>query len=159
MSQIQIATLKPKHEAMIDWLLANPGAKNMNPLCALMNVSRSWLSIVIRSDVFQEEYTKRRQSHSEELTKQLVEKQLKVTLKALDKCDEFLDDDDEVDLRGALDVADRTAKHLGFSPTHGPGPFMEETRERVVTTVDSGTLREARETIKRVTHGSVATDT
>lgn len=158
MSQVQIQSLKPKHEAIIDHLLANP-AGNLNALCARLNISRSWLSIVMRSDVFVEEYTRRRQDHNSELNKQLVEKQLKVTLKALDKVDQLLDDEDEIDLRGALDVADRTAKHLGFTPHPGAAPIIDETRERVVRTVDAGTLREARETIRRVTHGAIATDT
>ena len=158
MSQTQIQTLKPKHEAMIDWLLINPGAKNMNPLCAEMGVSRSWLSIVMCSDVFKEEYTRRRQEHSGELSKQLIEKQLKVTLKALDKVDDLMDDEEEIDLRGALEIADRTAKHLGFHPRPGGGPIIEETVTRELRTVDAGTLHEARETIKRVTHGPLATD-
>jgi len=159
MSQTQIQALKPKHEAIIDWLLINPGAPNLNPLCATLSISRSWLSIVMRSDVFVEEYTRRRQEHNGELNKQLVEKQLKVTLKALDKVDQFMDDEDEVDLRAALEVADRTAKHLGFTPGPGMAPLIEETRERTLTTVDAGTLHEARETIKRVTHVALATDT
>ena len=130
----------------------------MNPLCAEMGVSRSWLSICMRSDCFREEYTRRRQAHSTELTKQLIEKQLKVTLKALDKVDLYLDDDDETDLHGALEVADRTAKQLGFHPSPGIGPLLEETRERTFRTVDAGTLHEARETIRRVTHGPITTD-
>ena len=158
MSQVQIQSLKPKHDAIIDWLLVNPGAKNMNPLCAELTISRSWLSIVMCSDVFKEEYTRRRQEHNGELSKQLIEKQLKVTLKALGKVDDYLDDDDEVDLQGALEVADRTAKHLGFHPRPGLGPVIEETRTRELRTVDAGTLHEARETIRRVTHGPLATD-
>ena len=112
----------------------------------------------MNSDVFREEYTKRRLAHSTELTRQLVEKQLKVTLKALDKVDFLLDDYDEVDLQGALEVADKTAKHLGFHPRPGLGPVIEETRERTFRSVDAGTLHEARETIRRVTHGALATD-
>ncbi len=159
MSQVQIQSLRPRHEAMIDWLLVNPGAKNLNPLAAAMSVSRSWLSIVMQSDVFKEEYTRRRQAHNSELSKQLIEKQLKVTLKALDKVDEFMDDEDEVDLRTALEVADRTAKHLGFHPKPGLGPVLvDETVSREIRTVDAGTLHEARETIRRVTHGPLATD-
>jgi len=88
----------------------------------------------------------------------MIEKQLKVTLKALDKVDQLLDDDDEVDLRSALEVADRTSKQLGFHPTPGFSPILEETLTREVRTVDQGTLREARETIKRVTHVAFAAD-
>ena len=130
----------------------------MTKLCATVNRTRSWISTVMQSDCFKEEYTRRRQEHSNELSKQVVERQLKVTLKALDKVDDFLDDEDEVDLRAALDVADRTAKHLGFHPSPGFAPLIEETQIREVRTVDAGTLSEARETIRRVTHGAVATD-
>lgn len=158
MAQVQIKSLRPKHEAIIDWLLRNPGSRTLNPLCAELNISRSWLSVVMKSGVFMEEYTARRQQHNGELSKQLVEKQLKVTLKALDKVDEFLDDDDELDLRAALDVADRTAKYLGFGVRPGGAPMIEDTVERVVTTVDATTLREARETIRRVTHGTFSSD-
>ncbi len=150
--------MKPQHDAIIDWLLMNPGWKNLNPLCAELNRSRSWISVVMTSDVFKEEYTKRRQAHNGELSKQLIEKQLKVTLKALGKVDDYLDDDDEVDLQGALEVADRTAKHLGFHPRPGLGPIIEETQTRELRTVDAGTLHEARETIRRVTHGPLTTD-
>jgi hypothetical protein len=150
--------MKPQHDAIIDWLLMNPGWKNLNPLCAELNRSRSWISIVMTSDVFKEEYTNRRQAHNGELSKQLIEKQLKVTLKALGKVDDYLDDDDEVDLQGALEVADRTAKHLGFHPRPGLGPIIEETHTRELRTVDAGTLHEARETIRRVTHGPLTTD-
>ena len=157
-NSVQILSMKPQHDAIIDWLLINPGWKNLNELCAEMQRSRSWISVVMQSDVFKEEYTKRRMAHSTELSKSLIEKQLQVTLKALGKVDKFMDDDDEVDLRGALEVADRTAKHLGFHAQPGLAPFIEETRTREVRTVDSGTLREARETIRRVSHGAVSTD-
>lgn len=129
----------------------------MNELCAKLCISRTWLSVVMRSDVFREEWTRRRQDHSSELTKQLIEKQLAVTLKALDRVDEFLDDRDEVDIQSALDVADKTAKQVGIHRNPGFGPVLEE-RTREFRTVDSGTLREARETIRRVTHVAVATD-
>ena len=157
-ASVQILTMKPQHDAIIDWLLVNPGAKNLNPLCAAMSRSRSWISIVMRSDCFREEYTRRRAAFNGELSKQLIEKQLKVTLKALDKVDFYLDDDDEVDLHGALEVADRTAKHLGFHPRPGLGPVIEETTERVIRTVDAGTLHEARETIKRIMHVPLPAD-
>ncbi len=155
---VQIQSMRPKHDYIIDYLIAHPGAKNLMGLCAELSISRSWLSIVMRSDVFVEEYTTRRQSHSSELSKQLIEKQLKVTLKALNVVDELLDNSEEVDLRGALEVADKTAKYLGFHPRPGMGPVVEETHTREIRTVDRDTLIEARETIKRVTHVAAPAD-
>lgn len=151
-NQTSIKSLKPAHETIIDWLLEHPGKQDMAQLAAHAGYTRSWLSTVMHSDVFLEEYTIRRQMHSMELTSRVAESQLKLTLKALDKVDMFLDDDDEVDIRSALEVADRTAKHLGFSARPGLSPLIEETKTREIRTVSSGVLKEARETIKRVTY-------
>ena len=159
MSQaVPLKSMKPKHDHIIDWLITHPGARTLTPLCAELNIGRGWLSVVMKSDCFVEEYTKRRQAHSTELSKQMIEKQLKVTLKALDKVDQLLDDDDAIDLRSALEVADKTSKQLGFHPSPGFQPVLTEETIREVRTVDRDTLHEARETIRRVTHVAVATD-
>ena len=79
-------------------------------------------------------------------------------MKALDKVDTFMDDTDEIDLRSALEIAERTAKHLGFHPKPGLSPVLEETHIREVRTVDAGTLHEARETIRKITHVPTPTD-
>lgn len=156
-TSVQIKSMKPKHEAIIDWLLAHPG-RAMRHLAAEMGISQSWLSIVMHSDVFKEAYEERRSAHNQELSKQIIQKQLKVTLKALGKVEQFLGDDDEVDLKSALDVATQTSKVMGFHPSPGIGPTVVEERTREVRTVEPGVLREARETIKRHTYGSDSTD-
>ena len=161
MAEIQIQKLGEKHRAIIDWLIANP-QQSMAVLANEMDVSRSWLSIVMNSDVFREEYTKRRQEHNRELSRQLVERQLKVALKALDRLDVILDDD-EVEDRLVLDTADRVAKNLGFSPSKGNAPQLlheETTIEReTAREVAPGVVERARERMRRVTttsHGESA---
>lgn len=153
MSQIQIKGLKEKHNYMIDWLLTNPG-KHFGVLADEINVSRSWLSIVMHSDVFVEEYTKRRLAHSKELSRSLIEKQLKITLKAYDKIELIIASDDVED-RLVLDVADKTAKLLGLTPAAGHAPILlsEETiREREITReVSTGVLVRARERLRKTT--------
>ncbi len=138
---------------MIDWLLSHPGEK-LSFLAAEMGFSQSWVSIVLHSDTFVEEYTKRRMVHSKELTRQLIEKQLKVALKAYDKLDLILEDD-EVDDRLVLDTADKTAKLLGFSPSGGNAPHLlhEETitETEVLREVAPGVLERARERMRRTT--------
>lgn len=151
MSQVQIKSLKEKHNYIIDWLLENPG-KYYGVLADHIGVSRSWLSIVMHSDVFVEEYTKRRLGHSKELSRQLIEKQLKLALKAYDKLELVLDDDD-VDDRLVLDAADKTAKLLGLTPAAGHAPMLlheEFTQEREVTReVSPGVLERARERLRQ----------
>jgi len=151
LSQVQILSLKEKHNYMIDWLLVNP-SKHFGILADEMNLSRSWLSIVMHSDVFVEEYTKRRLVHSKELSRKLIEKQLSVALKAYDKLELVLDDD-EVDDRIVLDTADKTAKLLGLTPSHGHAPHLlteEVVIEREsIREVAPGVLEVARERMRR----------
>ncbi len=151
MSQIQILGLKEKHNYIIDWLLQNP-SKQFGILADHIGVSRSWLSIVMHSDVFVEEYTRRRMAHGKELSRQLIEKQLKLSLKAYDKLELILDDD-TVEDRLVLDVADKTAKLLGLTPSAGHAPMLlheEIVREReVVREVSPGVLERARERLRK----------
>ncbi|KKK51490.1 hypothetical protein LCGC14_3114440 [marine sediment metagenome] len=156
MSQVQIKSLKEKHNYIIDWLLTNPG-EFFGVLADEIKVSRSWLSIVMHSDVFVEEYTKRRLGHSKELSRQLIEKQLKIALKAYDKLELVLDDDDVED-RIILDTADKTAKLLGLTPSVGMAPQLlhEEVvieREQV-REVAPGVLERARERMRKTTTAS-----
>ena len=137
---------------MIDWLLANPGT-SYGVLAEELGVSRSWLSIVMHSDVFVEEYTRRRMEHNKELSRQLVEKQFKIALKAYDRLDVILEDD-EVEDRIVLDAAGQTAKALGFSPSGGNAPkvSVDESIERETEReVAPGVLEKAREKLRRVT--------
>lgn len=153
MSQVQIKGLKEKHNYMIDWMLSNPGT-HFGVLADVIQVSRSWLSIVMHSDVFVEEYTRRRLAHGKELSRQLIEKQLKVALKAYDKLDLILDDD-EVEDRLILDTADKTAKLLGFGPSEGMAPqlLQDETvlEREVLREVAPGVIERAREKLRRTT--------
>lgn len=153
MSQVQIKGLKEKHNYMIDWLLVNPG-KHFGVLADELSISRSWLSIVMHSDVFVEEYTRRRLAHSSELSRKLIESQLKVALKAYDKLNLILDDD-EVEDRIVLDTADKTAKLLGFGVSGGMAPHLlqdEIVIEReTVREVAPGVIERAREKLRRTT--------
>lgn len=151
MSKIQVKSLRNKHLAMIDWLLVNPG-KSMAVLAEDMGVSRSWVSIVMNSDVFKEEFTKRRNVHTKELGEQLIEKQLKVAIKAYDKLDLILDDE-EVEDRTVLDAADKTAKLLNLTPAAGNAPHLltedVEIERESVREVAPGVLERARERLRR----------
>jgi hypothetical protein len=125
----------------------------MGLLAAEIGVSQSWLSIVMHSDVFVEEYTQRRMAHSKDLSRKVAEKQLSLILKALDKMELILDDD-EVEDRLVLDTASQTAKLLGYSPSVGNAPHLIE--ERTVTEretlrqVAPGVIERARERIRKV---------
>jgi len=151
MAEVQIHSISHRHEQIADWLLANPHEKNLEKLANYMNISRSWLSIVMRSDVFREYWAKRRSDYEKDMRERLLFKQLDVTLKAYEKLDNILCDD-EVDDRIVLDIATKTAAAVGFAPSRGPKvSVVEETTQELTRQVDAGTLAEARETIRRIT--------
>lgn len=52
MAQTQLQTLTTRHEAIAQYMLANPEAKK-GEVARQFNVSASWLSVIINSDAFQ----------------------------------------------------------------------------------------------------------
>lgn len=148
MSATQIQTVSHRHEAIIDFLLASPGEKNLQVLCNQLNVSRSWLSIVMNSDAFRAEYEKRRQEYNKELAETVQTKMYNAASKALDKVIEDLDDD-ELDPRFALDVVDKTTNRLGFGASRGAAPLVEMNQVNLHV-VDRTLLENARQAMKSV---------
>lgn len=144
---VQILSMSPRHMAIADWLLANPSLKR-GDLAKEMGVTESWLSIVIHSNVFQEYFTKRREHHEELLRSQIVGRQMAVTIQALDRLKDVLNDD-KVDGRLVLDVAEKTAERLGFTTRPSKRTAVEERSMTFSRPVNPGTLAEARETITR----------
>lgn len=149
MAEVQIQALSHRHREIADWLLANPQVKNLQELANYMRISRSWLSIVMQSDVFKEYFDRRRASHESDLREKITNKQLQVTLNALNKLDDIIADD-EVDDRLIFDIATKTAQNLGFQP-RARVSVTEERVQELSRPVDAGTLAQARETIRRIT--------
>ena len=148
MAATQIQRVSHRHEAIIDFLLANPEVKDLHALCKMLNVSRSWLSIVMRSDAFRAAYTKRRDEYNQELAEGVQRKLFDTTLKALDKINNALEQDD-LDPRYALDVADKTTNKLGFGAQKGNSPIVE-VHQHNNQPVDKSLLKGARESMRRV---------
>lgn len=144
---VQILSMSPKHMRIADWLLSNPERKR-GELAQEMGVSESWLSIVTNSNVFQEYFAKRREAFEEDLRGQIVQKQLEVTNKALEKLKTVLDDD-KVDGRLVLDVAEKTAERLGFVARPSKRTAVEERSMTFSRPVNPAVLAEGRETITR----------
>jgi len=146
---VQIKTVSWRHEAIIDWLLANPDVKNLQVLCNQMHVSRSWLSIVMNSDAFKEEYVRRRDEYNSLHAGAVQAKLYKASIKALDKLIVALDDE-ELDPRLALDTVDKTTNRLGFGPQKGNAPVVEVTQNTHMHIVDKDLLQSAREKMRQV---------
>jgi len=148
MAATQIQRVSHRHEAIIDFLLAHPDEKDLHVLCGQLNVSRSWLSIVMNSDAFRAEYMKRRGEYNQELAAGVQTKMYSAASKALDAVIQSLNDD-ELDPRFALDVVDKTTNRLGLGAKPGGSPLVEMNQVNVHV-VDKALLETARQAMRTV---------
>lgn len=58
MAENQIKRINHTHEAIINWLIANPD-RYLQDAAAFFNVTQAWLSVVVNSDAFQEKLRQR----------------------------------------------------------------------------------------------------
>lgn len=148
MAATQIQSVNHRHEAIIDWLMAHPEVKNLQVLCDQLNVSRSWLSIVMNSDAFRTEYQRRRDEYNKLYADEVQSKLFEASAKALDRLIDALDDDD-IDPRFALDAVDKCTNRLGFGPSKGNAPAVQINAAGVAV-VDKDLLAQARQKMRQV---------
>lgn len=156
-ASVQLNKMSVQHHRLLDYILANRTRKNWRKACCEeFGISQSWLSIVMNSDCFRERFEQRRQLHDQEMAQVIVAKQAEVGLKALQKLDAILDDD-EVEDRLVADVANNAMKNLGLVPSRGVGPQLEREYTRIETQeVSPGVLMQARTTYRSITSGEKA---
>lgn len=148
MTATQIKSISHRHHAIIDWLLANPHEKNLTVLCNELNVSRSWLSIIMTSDAFRQEFERRRNEVDGELQRDLIRTSFEASIRANQKLLEYMEAPvDKLDPRILLDTANATAdRHYG--PKSVGGTNIRETEREFV--LDGGLLKAARERIREI---------
>jgi hypothetical protein len=157
MSAIQLKSVSHRHEAIIDWLLANPHIKNLDVLCKEMNIGRSHLSIIMNSDCFRKRLAERRQEVLGSTAQRVYDRWFRIAEKSAEKLDELLSGEQELDPRLVSDIASRAMQNLGLTPQKGSAPVVKETRvEERVMRVDGGVLKEARERITTTMEGPLA---
>lgn len=144
---VQVQSINFRHEQMADWLIAHPTAKSLQALADHMGFSRSWISIVMQSDVWKEYWAKRRSEYIGGMNDKIQRAQLEVVLKAWEKLP-FIIEDDETDPRLVFDIANKTAERL-FGGTAPKRTMVEEHTQEVEVPVSADVLATARETLRR----------
>lgn len=151
MAEVQLKNLKEKHHKIIDYLLTYPEMRTLQPLAEHMNVTRGWLSIIMNSDAFKAELTRRRNIHHETLNAGLSGKILEASGLALDRVTEALKPQDgltPVDPKFALEAADKLLKKTEFGPTPGSGVNVKIAIQNNL--VGKDVLAEAREKMRTI---------
>ena len=148
MAQVQLQNLSHRHHAIIDCLLAElPNKDWAARVCRRFGITRSWLSIIMHSDVFMEEFSRRRGAYNDRLNQEVIAKQFRLLLKSLDKLNDIVEDKDTED-RLVHDIANAQLKALGFGSHGGTAPVVERTREIERRSVDGDVVERARETYR-----------
>lgn len=148
MAEVQIQSMSHRHKAIADWLLAHPQVKNLQLLAEHISVSRSWLSIVMNSDVFKEYFAKRRKDWEQSLVGEIGNLQLQVAKQAYERIQDILTDD-STDPRLIFDVANKTSERIFGKVGAATARVTEEKIQEFSRPVDAGTLGQARELLRR----------
>lgn len=148
MAEVQIQSMSHRHKAIADWLLAHPNEKNLELCAKHFGVSRSWLSIVMNSDVFKEYFESRRRDWESTMMKDIGAQQLDITRKAYERLTDILCDD-ETDPRLVFDIATKTSERIFGKPGAAKTTVTEERVQEIARPVDAGTLGQARELLRR----------
>lgn len=115
----QIKTLKPKHDAIMDWLIANPQAK-LGECAAAFGVTQAWLSCIINSDIFQARYQKILGEYRDERILPLRDKLIGIAHQAVDQLAAHMATE-KVGPDFALKVSDTILNRLGYGTKAAAG--------------------------------------
>lgn len=138
---VQLKSLRPKHHAIMDYLIANPSVP-YGEVAQLFMVTPAWLSTVINSDLFQTQLYERRRLMDQALTASITDKLGRLAEKSLDALEDAIDDE-EVSITTKLDVAKTALQAMGFlgpkgGGINGPATQVQiNTSNQTITVVDS----------------------
>lgn len=135
-----IQKLNYSHEAIIDWLIANPD-RNQGDCAEDFGLTQAWLSRVVNSDMFQVKYQERLAQKRERLDEELAYKLSDLANKTVGAVRRRIDSGACSD-KFLGDTMDRTLAALGFTQdSKGVGPPATT----VNVLVDAKTIELARE--------------
>lgn len=156
--QSSVPTLKRlnhRHRAIIDWILANP-ERSLGDCARALGYSQAWLSTVIGTDLFRDEFARRRAGLEEQEDREIVGKLRRVAKSTLDlmatRLESGANDGDPVSDQLLIQGSREALRALGYG-----GPARAQTHININHgqqqinngAVDEGTLREAQEIYRR----------
>lgn len=144
----EIRRVSIKHDAIMDYLLTNPGAP-LSEVAGHFGLTQAWLSTVIHSDAFQAVLKEKREMVFQGTVMPLREKIVGVAHLGVEKLGEALENASAVsDKEFIADTTDSILKNLGFSPKSAPPSLQQNVQNNNFFTVDKETLADARKKMK-----------
>lgn len=119
MAQVQIQTLKPRHVAIADWLIAHPDG-TLGQCARELGYTQTWISIIVNSDAFKQFLARRQESYFDERIVPLRDKVVGVAHRAVERLAEHVEVSGDPNF--LLATADKTLHRLGYAPTASQPP-------------------------------------
>lgn len=140
------------YDAIIDWRLANPGRPEQEA-AAHFNVTASYYSIIVNSDMFKARWEARRRNHSDEVGESISRKLLDTLDLSLDVMNETIKKKrTELPFRDQIGLVNSTLDKLGYGLPSKGGVSVHVAANGsapVTVSVTSDDLAHARELLRR----------
>ena len=138
----ELLNISNTHEAIADWLIANPGKGQMGRCAAVFDISRSWLSTLIHQDAFEAMLKAKQGVVFQSVVIPLREKLVGVAHAGIEKIGEIVDTSD--DERLIHDITKTSLAALGYGPSKTGQSVTIDNSTHNTLNVDSAALAEAR---------------
>ncbi len=138
----EIRKLTVNHNAIADWLIANPGKAQQRKCAEQFDITESWLSTLINQDAFQSLLKHKQESVFDQVVIPLQDKIAGVAHASVEKLGKVLDDTN--DGRLVKDIGDSMLKALGYGGQKA-GPSFVFNNQTNHLTVNQDALAEARQ--------------
>jgi len=144
----QVGRLSITHEAIIDWLVANPGKGQKGRCAEVFGITQAWLSTLIHSDAFQAVLREKQDVEYQLNVVPLKDKITAVAHEAVEKLGESVSLTNDPKL--LLDISDKMLHRLGYAPKVGiaTGDTINNTQNNTYN-VSPDLLAKAREATKK----------
>lgn len=146
---VQVLRLSHTHEAIMNWMLVNPGC-SLRECADHFQITQSWLSSLIHSDIFQAQLAERQEGIRVRIADSIPQKLRVAADLGLDKLTRVIEETEDAEL--ILDATDKLLHRLGYAPqkTVAPPPFGGSGNTQNNFFVTAGELEKARELMGRV---------
>jgi hypothetical protein len=119
MAATQIKSMNSAHDQILDLVLASP-CMTLRELSAATGYTPCWLSQVIRSDIFQAEYSRRREGVEVAIFQPINEKLQAIAHLAIDRMEGLLQRAEDPDT--VIDAFDKVMHRTGYAPNSNKSP-------------------------------------
>jgi hypothetical protein len=150
-----IQKVNAQHKAIAEFMLANPFAPTA-VVAAHVSMSPQWVAQVRSSDAFKHYMSKLEEKAVASIAIPLRSRVHAVSERAVERLADAVELTD--DPKFLLDVADKTLHRLGFAPSRGPEPTIQNNVQTNVYVADANALRVARERMNATSSGVAAPD-